>query len=229
MNEQVKTKFDQAAQQYDQQRKLLIPCFDDFYETAVRWTQTTSGRPRILDLGAGTGLLSAGILHKFPNVQLTLIDLSEKMLETARQRFAENNEIEYIVADYSQYPFDGQYDAIVSSLSIHHLSHQEKKSLFHKIYGLLKDGGVFVNADQAMGDTPYIDLCYKQQWEAWIRSDGLSNEAVEAAIDRRKLDINAKLEEQIDWLKEAGFTDVDCVYKYNDFAVFHARKPNTAS
>ncbi|WP_028548409.1 class I SAM-dependent methyltransferase [Paenibacillus sp. UNC451MF] len=225
MNENVRILFNEVAQQYDQQRKQLIPCFDDFYETAIRWTYSTKESPRILDLGAGTGLLSAGILHKFPHAQLTLVDLSDKMLETARQRFADNRRIEYIVADYSQYEFDGRYDIIVSSLSIHHLRHQDKKALFHKLYTLLEEGGVFINADQAMGLTPFIDLSYKKQWEAWIRSNGLSVEAVEASIERRKLDINATVEDQILWLGETGFLDVDCVYKYNDFAIFHARKP----
>ncbi|WP_282935247.1 class I SAM-dependent methyltransferase [Paenibacillus sp. RC67] len=228
MNEKVRVQFNEVAQQYDQQRKQLIPCFDDFYETAVRWTHSSNEAPRILDLGAGTGLLSAGILHKFPQAQLTLVDLSEKMLATARQRFAGNRKVEYIIADYSQYEFDGPFDAIVSSLSIHHLTHQEKKALFHKLYGLLNEGGVFVNADQARGLTSHIDLSYKNQWEEWIRSNGLPIEAVEGAIERRKLDINATVEDQIHWLSEAGFSDVDCVYKYNDFAVFYATKPGLA-
>ncbi|MBE1442043.1 class I SAM-dependent methyltransferase [Paenibacillus sp. OAS669] len=228
MNESIRQQFNEAAREYDQQRRQLIPCFDDFYETAVRWTESSKEAPRILDLGAGTGLLTAAMLLKFPQAQVTLIDVSEKILELARQRFAGNNRIAYIAADYTQYPFEGSYDVVVSSLSIHHLTHPEKQVLFHKLFGLLETNGVFVNADQAKGETPWMEQAYQGQWESWIRSNGLSQDAVEAAIERRKLDRNAAVYEQIKWLQEAGFADADCVYKYNEFAVFHARKPAKA-
>jgi tRNA (cmo5U34)-methyltransferase len=205
-------------------RRLLIPCFDDFYGTAVQWVNLDAKHPRLLDLGAGTGLFSAFLKRKYPDSQLTLIDLSEKMLDFAKLRFSADEEVDYIIADYTSYPFEEPFDAVISSLSIHHLPHEKKRSLFRTIYGLLKDGGVFVNADQVAGQTPLFDLHYKQWWEQTIRSSGLSSEAVEAAIERRTLDINASAGDQIQWLQEAGFANSDCIYRYHDFAVFAAFK-----
>ncbi|WKL01736.1 hypothetical protein Q0F98_35615 [Paenibacillus amylolyticus] len=54
----VKQLFDKVAQDYDVQRKQLIPCFDDFYGIALDLMESPLDSPRILDLGAGTGLLS---------------------------------------------------------------------------------------------------------------------------------------------------------------------------
>ncbi|MFE5317544.1 class I SAM-dependent methyltransferase [Paenibacillus sp. NPDC056579] len=224
MNEKVIRQFNEVAHKYDEQRRLLIPCFDDFYGTAVRWAQTDKPSPRILDLGAGTGLLAEGMRTKYPACKLTLIDLGDKMLDIAKQRFAAVEEIEYIVADYTEYPFEHKFDLIVSSLSIHHLTHEAKQTLFHRIYGLLEDGGLFINADQVMGETHAVDQLYKQMWVQWIRTNGISTEAADASIERRKLDINAKAWDQLRWLQEAGFQESDCVYKYQDFAVFYAKK-----
>ncbi|WP_231571248.1 class I SAM-dependent methyltransferase [Gordoniibacillus kamchatkensis] len=186
--------------------------------------ETANPAPKILDLGAGTGLFSGMVLQKYPHAQLTLMDLSEKMLEGARQRFRQFDNVHYVVGDYSSFAFSESYDIVVSSLSIHHLTHLAKQQLFATIHRLLLDGGIFVNADQVAGRTPQSDIYYRQRWLKSINESGLSQEAIDAAVERRKVDINAKLEDQLIWMEQAGFRDVDCMYKYLDFAVFFGRK-----
>ncbi|MEK4661000.1 methyltransferase domain-containing protein [Priestia sp. FSL H7-0729] len=220
----VKQLFDKVAQDYDVQRKQLIPCFDDFYGMALDLMVSPLDSPRILDLGAGTGLLSGLVLQKYPNARLTLIDISDHMLEGARQRFADATQVEYLVGDYSKYNFTSSYDMIISSLSIHHLTHADKKKVFDTVHKLLEPGGRFINADQVQGRTPDTDSYYRQRWLEAIHQSGLSEEAISASIERRKVDINGKLEDQFVWLEEAGFRVADCMYKYLDFAVFYAQK-----
>lgn len=224
MSEMMKKQFDAVARNYDRQRRQLIPCFDDFYGLAADWVNCANDTPRILDLGAGTGLFSSFIRSKYPKASLTLIDLSEEMLKEARSRFAGDSAVSYIEADYTSYPYTEKYDAIISSLSIHHLTHPAKKALFRLIHEHLIDGGIFVNADQAAGSTAFLDSYYMQQWEDAIRKTSLSPEAIEASIERRKFDINATVQEQLDWLQEAGFAHTDCVYKHYSFAVFASIK-----
>lgn len=224
MNEHVKRQFDSAAAGYDAQRRGLIPCFDDFYGTAVSWVETGKHTPRLLDLGTGTGLLAALVKQKYPEAQFTLIDLSENMIESARARFGDDPRVDYVVADYTAFEYTGPYDAIVSSLSIHHLPHPAKRQLFRTVHELLAPGGTFVNADQAAGTSSYFDDQYRKRWERDIRNSGLPGEAIEASIARRELDVNASVADQLAWLREAGFPAADCVYKYRDFAVFVARK-----
>ena len=114
----VKVKFNENASQYDGQRRKLIPCFDDFYSIAISISEANINNPNILDIGAGTGLLSSFILEKFPDANVTLIDLSEKMLDVAKERFKANPNITCIIDDYTKYKFDKKYDVIISSLSI---------------------------------------------------------------------------------------------------------------
>lgn len=227
MNEAVRKSFDEAAQSYDGQRRQLIPCFDDFYGTAALLVRTDRPSPSILDLGAGTGLLTAWIAARVPQARFTLMDFSESMLRQAQARFAGMEErMRYVQRDYAAEPLGGKYDYIVSSLSIHHLTHEAKRALFRKIADALTDGGVFINADQVAGESPFYDAYYRERWEESVMAGGLDPAAFEASKERRKLDINAKLGDQLAWLREAGFAEADCVYRYYDFAVFHARKGN---
>ena len=87
------------------------------------------------------------MLEKFPRAHLTLVDIAENMLEMARQRFASRLGTEYAVCDYSCSGLGGPYDIVCSALSIHHLSPEDKRRLFRRIFMVLKPGGMFVNAD----------------------------------------------------------------------------------
>lgn len=217
-------QFNENADQYDFQRSKLIPCFDDFYSIAASLMNTTSSTQTVLDIGSGTGLFSSLILKKFPDANITLIDISEKMMDIAKKRFSNFSNVNYILDDYTSHKFESKFDIIVSSLSIHHLTDKEKESIYHRAYSLLNKGGVFVNADQVLGHTPYLDTLYKNDWKHKIENSGLSQEEINSAYERTKLDKMSTLADQLNWLKESGFKDVDCVYKYFNFVVLFGRK-----
>ncbi len=217
-------KFNENAAQYDSQRVKLIPCFHDFYTIPVSLLNTQTNNPAVLDIGAGTGLLSSLILEKYPDADMTLIDISEKMFDVAKERLSNFPDVKYILNDYTTYDFDGEFDIIVSALSIHHLTDSEKKHLYQKVYKMLKKGGLFINADQVLGQTPFIETLYKSDWSQKIESSGLTEEELAAAYERTKLDKMSTLADQLNWLQESGFRDVDCVYKYFNFVVLYGRK-----
>ena len=100
MNLNVKSLFDQAAQDYDCTRRQFIPCFDAFYGSALVLLPERQGL-RVLDVGAGTGLLSGLIRAQRPDSHLTLADVSEAMLAKAQQRFTNDAQVDYQVADFA--------------------------------------------------------------------------------------------------------------------------------
>ncbi|MGE7602307.1 class I SAM-dependent methyltransferase [Peribacillus sp. NPDC097675] len=220
----LRESFNEHASQYDEQRRKLIPCFDDFYSIPITVLDTKNEKPHVLDIGAGTGLFSSFLKEKFPKAKLTLIDISEKMMKIAKDRFKSESDVEYLIADYTDYVFDRKYDFIISSLSIHHLTDDEKRNLFNCLYDALKPSGMFVNADQVHGQTAHIESLYKEDWANKINSSGLTLDEVEAAHERTKLDKMSTLEDQIQWLQQSGFQDVDCLYKYFNFVVLYGRK-----
>lgn len=153
-----------------------------------------------------------------------LIDISEKMIEVAKYRFKDKNNITYIIGDYSKCGFDKKFDIVVSSLSIHHLTDDQKKQLYENIYIILNPGGVFINADQVLGSTPFIETVYKRAWKLTVENSGLSRDEISSAYERTALDRMGTLDDQLKWLKDIGFIDVDCIYKYYNFVVMFGRK-----
>ena len=223
--EHVRQAFNRFATEYDRHREYIIPEMRQYYGTAVWAMETGAERPDVLDVGAGTGLFSACVLEKFPGARLTLVDISEKMLDQARQRFASLPGIRYVNCDYSRTELGGPYDIVCSALSIHHLETEDKRRLFHRIYTALRPGGMFVNADQADGETPYFRERYREYWNEFLRSGPMSAEQHAEILKRRDtLDKNETLSDQLAWLREAGFSDVDVVYRNRTFIVTVARK-----
>jgi len=224
-NMSIKEIFDTGADQYDRQRRKIIPCFNAFYQTAIDLIPfNVIDSFTFLDLGAGTGLLTAFIISAFPNATVTLMDLSEKMLEKAQERFSLNKRVNFLIWDYSHSTLPGEYDLIVSAMSIHHLSDNEKKSLYQKVFDALKREGAFINADLVKGETDKIEQKYQDMWMNWIKEAGLSKNELLKIIDRMRYDRPSSLNIQLEWLKEIGFSDLDCYYKYYNFAVYSGRK-----
>jgi tRNA (cmo5U34)-methyltransferase len=223
--EHIRQAFNRFAQEYDSQREFIIPAMQQYYGAAVWAMETAEPKPAILDVGAGTGLLSAFLLEKFPDARLTLMDISENMLDMARQRFATRAGTEYVVCDYSRSALGGPYDIVCSALSIHHLLPEDKRTLFGRIFTALTPGGMFVNADQAEGETPYFTQRYRDYWNDFLGS-GPMTQAQHAEILKRRdtLDRNEKLSVQLSWLKEAGFSDVDVIYRNRTFIVTVAKR-----
>src|SRR5918999_4715856 len=155
----IEASFDEAAAGYDRSRRQLVPGLDGFYGAALESVPFgPDAEIRVLDLGAGTGLLSSMVSERFPRSRVTLVDLSVEMLRVARRRLAgESGRFEFRNMDYARKALPGGpqgYDLVVSALSIHHLTHGDKRELFEKVYDSLADGGGFVNADQVQGEAP---------------------------------------------------------------------------
>jgi len=221
----VGSSFDATAAIYDRSRRQLIPCFDDFYRAAVELAPF--GRHEaidILDLGAGTGLMAAFLAEALPRAHFTLVDVAAEMLDRARERFARDaSRFTFAILDYGASDLPGRFDLVVSSLSIHHLPDTDKQALFRRVHAALRPGGAFINADQVLGATPAVETRQHEAWLAAVRGLGVSDEDLAAAQQRQQHDRPSTLVDQLRWLEEAGFADVDCAYKSGMFAVFGGR------
>ncbi|MCH7942534.1 MAG: class I SAM-dependent methyltransferase [Proteobacteria bacterium] len=213
--------FDDTAQTYEEGRRRLIPCFDDFYGMVMKLLAfPPHAHIRVLDLGAGTGILSAMIAEAFPNARITLVDISSEMLALARQKLGDDRRIRYLQANIALLALPGEFDAVVSALAIHHLKDDEKHALYGDIHKALAPGGIFINAEQVLGPTAVLEKHYDDIWLDEVHAlEATGDELAEA---RRSMaeDRPATLEVQLAWLREVGFRQVDCWYKSGRFAVF---------
>jgi tRNA (cmo5U34)-methyltransferase len=183
----------------------------------------------VLDLGAGTGLFGAMVARAFPEASLLLTDISEAMLAQARQRFAGNPRVSYSLMEHAQLSAASEYDLVLSALSIHHLDHSGKRTLFQKIYRALRPGGMFINVDQALAPSRIGEEQYERMWLEDARANGVSELALAQARERMREDRSALLSDQLAWLVEAGFDDVDCWYKRFRFVVYGGVKKSEQS
>ncbi len=224
VDEILRTKFNNGAKSYDRQRSIVIPNMDQLYTIIVNLAESNVLRPKILDLGAGTGLLTEEIFKKYFRGHFTLIDISEEMLNIAKKRFKENRNFKYILGDYLKVDFEESFDIIVSSLSIHHLEDKDKKILYAKVYEILNNDGIFLNADQVLAPSSENQNIYQRNWLEKIEVGTLKQNEKKIIIDRMKHDKPATLENNIKWLKKCGFTNVDVFYKYYNFCVLYGKK-----
>ncbi|WP_017348480.1 class I SAM-dependent methyltransferase [Pantoea sp. A4] len=209
-------------EKYDTLRKQLIPSFDLLYQSAVNTLLMSVNRPdpRIIDLGAGTGLLSFLIKEKLPQARITLADRSEAMLAEAQKRFHGVADIDFVRFDLQQPQLHGEYDVVVSGLAIHHLSHEGKRKLFGEIQAALAPQGVFINVEQVSAPNDVIEKMYDIQHEKHVVDSNTPPAEWQAGRERMKLDICAEVYDQLTWLREAGFSAADCLAKSWRFATY---------
>lgn len=214
--------FDRWVDTYDRDRRVLVPPFDLFYGTAAEVAGLgRSGPVRVLDLGAGTGLLAATLATALPEATFVLLDEAPAMLERARERLAPlGDRVATVVADLRDPLPAGEFDVIASALAIHHLADNGKADLYTRAAAALAPGGVFVNAEQVAGPTPTVDAHYREKWDQHTRALGATDDMLAAAAERMAIDLPASTASQIDMLRAAGLVDVDCFFQSWRFAVF---------
>ncbi len=197
------------------------------------------GRPLrdFLDLGCGDGALAGTIFERFPQARGVLVDFSEPMLDAARTRFARQSyAVRCANADYGTASWTasagafGPFDAIVSGYSIHHQPNSRKREVYREVFGLLAPSGLFLNLEHVASASPWVesvhDALFLDQLER--HHPGRSRAEVEKTYYARPdkaANILAPVEAQCQWLREIGYTDVDCYLKVFELAVFGGRKP----
>ena len=169
---------------------------------------------RILDLGAGDGRLLSLVRLARPGASGIALDFSPTMIAQLRQRFDGDTTVEIVVHNMDE-PLPsvlGTFDAIVSSFAIHHVTHARKRSLYHEVFGLLNPRGAFCNLEHVSSPT----LALHHEFLAAI-----SYTPEEEDPSNKLLDV----ETQLGWLREIGFENVDCLWKWRELALLVGTKP----
>ena len=170
------------ASTYDSERRRLVPCFDDFYGTVAELVvRCCPQSPRILDLGAGTGLLTAAIVDRVPAAQIHLLDASAEMLARAETRLADRHPQVHVQSLSADLP-GGPFDAVVSALAIHHLDDAGKRDLYARILKALAPGGLFINAEQVSGRSGRVQALLEDTHLDGARALGSSESEIARAV-----------------------------------------------
>ena len=165
---------------------------------------------RVLDLGCGDGRLLGMVRAYRSSAPGVALDFSPPMLERARERFAGADAVQVLAHDLSEpLPELGRFDLVVSSFAIHHLEHERKRGLYGEAFALLDPGGAFLNLEHVASPTPALH-------QQFLEELGVPEDSSNKLLD---------VETQLGWLRELGFSEVDCHWKWRELALLGAVKP----
>jgi len=171
---------------------------------------------RILDLGTGDGrllaLLKLALLKEgVHETEAIALDFSPAMIEAARKRFAGDSSVTVVTHNLDRpLPSLGKFDAVISSIAIHHVVHERKRELYTEVHGLLNPGGVFCNLEHVASPTPRLHEEFLNRIGFTVETEDPSNKLLD-------------VETQLQWLREIGFVDVDCHWKWRELALLAGR------
>lgn len=169
---------------------------------------------RVLDLGTGDSSTLALVLSSRPDALGVGLDFSPEMLARAREHLGHDRRVELVEHDLDLplAPSLGSFDLVVSSFAIHHCVDERKRTLYGEIYDLLEPGGMFANLEHVASPTPALHA-------AFLHAIGRTNDDDDPS---NKL---AAVETQLEWLREIGFCEVDCFWKWRELALMAGTKP----
>lgn len=168
---------------------------------------------RILDLGSGAGRLLGIVRAANPNAEFVAVDFSPTMLENLRTNFANDPRVTVAAHDLNQaLPSLGKFDAVISSFAIHHLVHERKRSLYQEIFTALNSSGVFCNLEHVASPTVRLHHQFLAKLNTAPEDEDPSNKLL-------------ALETQLQWLREIGFEDADCHWKWRELALIVGVRP----
>ena len=193
----------------------------------------------ILDIGCGGGALLEVALDAFPNLTGIALDGSPTMLDAARKNLARFASVGFAEADFNRLSWRdvlpaGKYAAILSGYAIHHSEDARKRELYAEIYDLLEPGGVFVNVEHVASASPLGETLFETAWvENTVRLRRERGEKADfngvhtefASRPDKAANRLAPVERQLNWLRDVGFSEVDCYWKYLEMAVLAGYAP----
>jgi tRNA (cmo5U34)-methyltransferase len=226
-----------AAEWFLDERQVRLPLID-VQEDLIRRLFERHGHAvtRFVDLGAGDGALSALMLSLYPQAEAVLVDFSEPMLAGVSRRLAGRGSWRVVRGDLSDPSWrdglpGGGYGAAVSSLAIHHLPAARKRELYAEVFELLAGGALFVNLDYVTVAGPLRGLWDEQLVANSLRLERERGGTRTAEELERNLcgdadeDRPDTVEDQLQWLRDAGFANVEVHFKWAEVAVFGGIRP----
>jgi tRNA (cmo5U34)-methyltransferase len=168
---------------------------------------------RVLDLGTGDGRLLGLVKSSLAaQVEAVAVDFSPSMLEAAGKRFAQDSSVTIVTHNLDEpLPALGKFDAVVSSFAIHHLVHQRKRALYAEIFSLLNPNGAFCNLEHVASPTRRLHEEFLYRTDNTPEKEDPSNKLLD-------------VETQLQWLREIGFVDVDCHWKWRELALLAGKR-----
>jgi len=223
---EVEDFYDAISHDYTSLLNRTVPWYQEMLEMMFAYFPDDFTPSKILELGCGSGNLTALLRLRFPDAEITAVDFSAEIIEVCKARIGKTDSIQYVQKDFKAIDFPKEsFDLVMSSISIHHLHNEQKQKLFDKLYLYLKPKSVLIYADQCRGAT---DDIYAKNMLAWKKGAfKLGSTQADWNIwmkHQEEHDFHASVENQLQWLSNSGFINLDILWRKFLWSVFYAEK-----
>ena len=177
----------------------------------------------ILDIGIGTGLELEGIYKRFPDAEVTGIDIAENMLQILKKSYP-YKKINLHCESYLEYDYENEYfDVALSVMTLHHYTHNVKTELYRKIFSSIKQGGVYIECDYMLSEHEHesaqeMEEHYFSEYARKKKEQGLADD------NEYHYDTPCTVTNQVKMLLEAGFTNVREMWRNGNAVLLVAEK-----
>ena len=217
--------FDEVSSRYDSVMHEMVPHYRELIAAMFGYLPADFDPGHMLDLGCGNGNSSTVATNLFPRAKMHLVDASPDMLTICRERLGQGFTFDEVLFQDLELE-EGRYDLAFACFSIHHLDGEEKRAFFKKIFSWLKGGGVFAYADLFIEKAGTDHQGHLKEWKSYCISNGKTEDDWEWLMDHYdKYDRPNGYDEQIRWIREAGFTDVKISWNEGQWGCLHATRP----
>ncbi len=225
IQDNIASEFDEFSKNYTGDMQKCVPHYDFLLSLFAEGFSVNFKAENILDLGCGNGNVTKQLLIPYPKATYTLLDASKEMLGICRERF-KDTKIAVVESYFNDFEFpNNHFDIVAAGFSLHHCTSSEKQLLFQKVYTCLKEGGVFTTSDLMIdkNDTAHPRLI--EQWKTLVNSNFPNGEKWTWIMEHYdEFDKPDSLNNQLNWLRDAGFKDIDIIIKDGYWAHFKAKK-----
>ncbi len=218
----IKKHFEQMAAEYDDVIRQVVPHYDQMLDLVVRAIPETNSNIRVLDLGCGSGNLTMKLKACFDDATVIAADIAKDMVDLARIRLADLDQVEVVQADMLALPFEQNFDVVVSTLVLHHIADAAiKEKLFATLYRVLKPGGILCIGDIMLGETLELETLNREYWITHMQSYFSNDEIVNKWVPRHEAtDAPRSVGDELRSLEAAGFDVPFVVWKCFNVAVY---------
>lgn len=225
MSNTIEQFYDDISKEYTDSVERCVPRYKEMLSMLFAYLPEKYSPKSILELGCGTGNLTCLICKRFPQSRIHAVDISEECIKECKRRLPEAN-IEYIKSGFRNLDFTGDsFDLIISSISIHHLNDKEKEEFFKRLFLWQTSKGILTFCDQFRGEIDYLYAQHIEIWKAFAFKQGATDKEWDMWMDHQiQHDYHASLFRHMNWLKNAGYSIIDCTWRYLLWAAIYAKK-----
>ena len=220
----VQEHFEQQVREYEKLMIRLVPYYKEQHEIIQSLLPDDIHKEyRVLDLGCGDGILSELILKRLPNASVVGFDITDGMLESFKNKISKiTSNFKTIRGDYKTESFGTGYDIIVSGMTLHHLTFNERQIFYSKLFESMNTKGVYISNDIIVDEDPKVKEEQYSFWKSFMESNGEDPEFWYSK--HMEKDHPVTISQQLEWLRLSGFSEVACYWRFCNFCITRGRK-----